>query len=269
MLHKILDCLLFSIIFSSCTIEEPILTQTPILNSIPIIVITSEDTIVKEQYTNAKVTINYNGLDNNFNTYTYDSKIRVRGNSTSVQPKKPYKLKFTNKVNLFGMGREHKWVLLANYFDVTLLRNHIANKIGKELNLQSTPDGVFVDVFLNQEYIGNYYLTEQIELSTNRVFGKAIFEVDHKFHEDETVIHFSDVFNEDYGLPYVFKDPESPSEELKTYYTSYLMSFYSNIYEYACNGYERNTKQFNDWIVLDSWFAYHIIQELFKNPDAL
>ena len=267
MLNRFHLSLVTSLLLISCTIEEPDKQKTPILNQIPFIVITTHDTIVKESYTNMMLEVNYNGFDNCFDTYSYNGAIRVRGNSTASQPKKPYKLKISSKPNIFGMGNENKWVLLANYFDVTLLRNHIANKIGKALKLKSTPDGVFVDVFLNQEYVGNYYLTEQIELSKNRVQGQIVFEVDHKFHDDEVVIRFPDVFEEN-GLPYVFKDPEKPTSEQFNFYESYLQNFYNQIDSYATEGYKIDTYQFNELIVPESWFAYHIVQELFKNPDA-
>ena len=50
----------------------------------------------------------------------YDSlEIRVRGNSTASLAKKPYKLKFHEKVKLLGKGRPNtkKWTLLANHAD--------------------------------------------------------------------------------------------------------------------------------------------------------
>ena len=50
--------------------------------------------------------------------------IRGRGNSTwDIHPKKPYRLKLTDKQSLLGMPSSKDWVLLANYSDKTLLRN--------------------------------------------------------------------------------------------------------------------------------------------------
>ena len=49
--------------------------------------------------------------------------IRGRGNSTWTFDKKPYAMKFEESVNLFGMGKNKHWVLLANRLDTTLMRN--------------------------------------------------------------------------------------------------------------------------------------------------
>ena len=65
-------------------------------------------------------------VDEADNVAFYDSlQIRVRGNSTASLAKKPYKLKFNEKVKLLGKGRPNtkKWTLLANHADKTLLRN--------------------------------------------------------------------------------------------------------------------------------------------------
>ena len=52
-------------------------------------------------------------------TKLYDGKIEIkgRGNSTWGLPKKPYKIKLDSKTNLFSMGKNKHWVLLANYYD--------------------------------------------------------------------------------------------------------------------------------------------------------
>ena len=54
--------------------------------------------------------------------------IRVRGNSTAVVDKKPYRLRFDKKVNLLGLNRGAKcknWVLLADYYDPSLMRSDL------------------------------------------------------------------------------------------------------------------------------------------------
>ena len=52
--------------------------------------------------------------------------------------KKPYKLKFDKKVDLFGNGKAKTWVLLANYSDKSMIRNHMAFLLGDELDLDTT-----------------------------------------------------------------------------------------------------------------------------------
>ena len=88
---------------------------------------------------------------------TQPMKIRLRGNSTSAPEKKPFKIKFNNKVSIFGLPEAKDWVLLANYFDKTNLRNYLAYLTANKLeNLDFQPSSIFVDVYLNNEYFGLY-----------------------------------------------------------------------------------------------------------------
>ncbi len=95
--------------------------------------------------------------------------IRGRGHTTWMNDKKPYKLKLDKKTDLLGMGKNKHWVLLANYFDSTLLRNKIVTYLGSELGLAYTPKMLPVDVVMNGAYLGSYYLSEQVRVGENRV----------------------------------------------------------------------------------------------------
>ena len=95
--------------------------------------------------------------------------IRGRGQGTWGMDKNPYKIKLEEKADLFGMGKSKTWVLLANYFDDSLMRNWLVQWLGEQVGLEYTPQGVFVEVVMNGDYLGNYYLCEQVELSKPRV----------------------------------------------------------------------------------------------------
>lgn len=96
--------------------------------------------------------------------------IRCRGNASwEDTDKKSYQLKLMEKKDLLGMGAEKQWILLANAFDQTLLRNTIAFDIAKELGVSFSPDSEYVDVYINGEYVGNYLLTEKVEIGKERV----------------------------------------------------------------------------------------------------
>ena len=96
--------------------------------------------------------------------------IRCRGNASwEDTDKKSYQIDLVEKKGFFGMGEEKQWILLANAFDQTLLRNTVALTIAEELGLTFTPDSEHVDVYANGEYIGNYLLTEKIEIGKERV----------------------------------------------------------------------------------------------------
>ena len=96
--------------------------------------------------------------------------IRGRGTSTWLIPdKKPYKLKLKNSTDLFGMGKNKHWVLLANAMDPTFLRNKITYWLGEKLGMDYTMKSVPVEVVMNGEYIGFYFLTEHVRVGKTRI----------------------------------------------------------------------------------------------------
>ncbi|MBR4622749.1 MAG: CotH kinase family protein [Ruminococcus sp.] len=97
------------------------------------------------------------------------SYIRGRGHSTWGGDKKPYKFKLDKGADLLGMGKNKHWVLLANTGDDTLLKNRITSYIGSRLGLAYTPQMLPVDVVMNGDYLGNYYLSEQVRVGNSRV----------------------------------------------------------------------------------------------------
>ena len=95
--------------------------------------------------------------------------LRGRGNSTWMTDKKPYKVKLDKKQDLFGMGANKHWVLLANRYDNSLMRNRMTYWLGTKMGLDYTPQCVPVDVVMNGTYYGSYLLCEQIRIDAGRV----------------------------------------------------------------------------------------------------
>jgi hypothetical protein len=101
--------------------------------------------------------------------------IRLRGNTTAGYDKKPYRLKFDKKEGFFGLGKAKSWVLLANYLDPTLLANTVAFEVGRrfaERHQGSRPfvnSAHHVELFVNDDYVGSYLFTEQVQVNEHRV----------------------------------------------------------------------------------------------------
>lgn len=103
-----------------------------------------------------------------------DMSIRGRGNSTWRESKKPFKIKLDKKADLFGLGKNKHWVLVANAMDESLLRDRITAWLGDEMGFAFTPRGVPVDVVLTgsefgSKYLGSYYFSENVRVDENRV----------------------------------------------------------------------------------------------------
>ena len=138
--------------------------------------------------------------------------IHCRGNSSFEDTdKKSYIIKLEQKTDLFGMGSAKKWILIANAFDNTLLRNTTAFAIAKLLNLAYTPDAQYVDVYANGNFLGNYLLTEKIEVGKNRVSVRDL-EEEVKTLNDNMPLDSMEFFMEPQGRLFSTKGYRIPEE---------------------------------------------------------
>lgn len=96
-------------------------------------------------------------------------KIRSRGYSTFAQPKKSYKIKLPAKQSLFNLPTGKNWMLLANFQDGPLMSNMLAMKAGHILKMPFTAVLIPVEVTLNNQYLGVYWLTPQKEVAPGRI----------------------------------------------------------------------------------------------------
>ena len=105
--------------------------------------------------------------------------VKGRGNSTWYSfPKKPYTLKLNHQANLFGTGKSKRYVLLANWMDRTLLRNVVAFEAARRTSLEWTPDGRFVELYLNGRHLGNYWLGEKVNVEGSKFKADYLFSMD-------------------------------------------------------------------------------------------
>jgi len=118
-----------------------------------------------------KCTINIESENSKHSKTNLKAQIRGRGNSTwAYYEKKPYRLKFDDKIDLFGMGKARDWVLLANTVDMAMLRNLTVYRMAQQFEgCRYTTDCEFVHVYLNDDYLGLYLAVEQVEEGKNRV----------------------------------------------------------------------------------------------------
>lgn len=151
------------------TVDESVseTNATPQLTNLPVVYITTEENAEitsKDYYLNAKLIIR----DGDTELYNGATEIKGRGNSTWGLPKKPYRLKLDEKTDLFNMGKNKHWVLLANYYDKSLMRNKLSYDLSGVMGMDQM-ESVWVDVVLNDKYIGNYQLCEHVRVGDDRV----------------------------------------------------------------------------------------------------
>ena len=194
------------------------------------------------------------------------AKIKGRGNSTWRDPKKPYTLTFDEKIDLFGLGKAKKWVLLANYKDRSLARNALALSVADEIGCEYTSGSQFVNLYLNGKYEGVYQVCEKIETGKQRVdvdedttnpdFGFLVELDSHAPKEGEEGI---DYFMID-GTPYSLKDLKCDAEGFE-----HVSSVMTSTWEALNSG---DWETIREHIDTDTFARTLIVQELFSNTDA-
>lgn len=135
--------------------------------------------------------------------------IKGRGNSSWGWPKKPYRLKFEEKVKPLGMTKGKNWVLLSNYQTGSLMSNAVGMKAANLMGAAAANHIVPVDLYLNGEYRGSYNLTEKVGLANNSVdlddeTAAALLELDSYYDEPSGQKFRSSPYN----LPINIKEPE-------------------------------------------------------------
>ncbi len=233
---------------------------------LPIIYINTDAPVAsKENYVNGSMKVDGN-LD--FTDGLYDGKIQIRGrgNSTWYQDKKPYKIKLASKSGILGMPADKEWALLANYFDKTLMRNDVAFELSERIGLAWTPRRRFVEVIMNNEFVGNYLLTETVKTGADRL---NITTMDIKKPTDTTGSYLLEADQTLSGLqsfrtastvPIVLKEPDPLSNSQFNYIQHQFQAMEDNISNYL---------DLRPQIDLDSWIKWVIVNEVMRNRDAV
>ncbi len=213
----------------------------------------------KTNYVRGTITISDPGkLYSEVEEFSAPMGIRGRGNSTWGWPKKPWKVKLDEKAEILGMPADKEWALLANYADRTLLRNVVAMKLSEICGFSWTPKMRSVEVYLNNEYQGVYTLCEHKKVSSSRVAidKKTDFYFEIEENQDETT-----VWRTSMGVPMMFSEPEVPTPEQFDYVRQLFNDFEKALYSDDVAAYE-------DYVDVDSFINYYIVQELTKNVDG-
>lgn len=237
------------------SLESPQSTGLPVLR----INIDSGDKITsREEYVSATISC-WDPNDHN-NDFERSAQIRGRGNSTWWFSKKPYRVKFDKKISLYGMKKAKNWVLLANYLDPTLILNTVTLEMARRIGMEYTNHIQHVEVFLNDRYVGNYALTEQIQVKENRVEveesnGGFLIEFDQNFDAD---FQFRSA---KYQLPIMVKGPKN-AETLST------VRLFINQIETVMNNNPLSYEDISKYIDVPSLIDFMLINEIVKNGEV-
>ncbi len=229
--------------------------------------------------------------------------IRLRGNSTMIYEKKPYRIKFEEKHSLLGLEENKSWVLLADYIDQSSIRNYAAHTLAGNfdgLDFALTPNHVVF--ILNGKVQGLYLLCEQVDENSGRtdVKDKKVIEdkvsVEQGYYQDSIkdfpfLIEMNqldgsipgDLSEKDLieisGLKEIeIKYPEHDERiitkdgEDKVY--DYIEEYMTAVWTTLKTGstvevsFRDTPVGFSDLVDVDSFIDYWLVNEIMRNPDA-
>lgn len=240
-------------------------------STIPCVFIECAADIDRNEYAECTIQIDSTMTEEYASTLPLAATIRGRGHSTWDWPKKPYRIKLSEKESLLGMTASKNWALIANYADESLMRNTVAFSMAEYLgSFEFTPKLVSVSLYLNGVYQGVYTLGEMVESKSSRL--------DLDYREDSPNTGYllevggaNSEFDQK-GLEY-FDLPsgcakdiliKAPSDEKLT------QENYDYIYKYLCLADEAITtlSGYETYIDVDSFIDWFLLHELTYNLDS-
>lgn len=149
------------------------------LTNLSIISIESEDKITSDDTKSKLKYISFNNIENKFE---FNSFINIRGKSSSLMPKKSYRVNFydeknadTKNIQLTNFYYGDSFILDSVYKDSSKIRNLLATELWNSISNDFSSVDInseFVELFINNEYQGLYVLTEPIN-RTKLVLNKS------------------------------------------------------------------------------------------------
>ena len=238
---------------------------TPEQMVVPVVILNVEDgknIESKDEYLNVEVTI-YEGENI---TLSATGRAKGRGNATWSYEKKPYKIKFDEKQSPCGFAANKDWVLLAEYCDKSLMRSAYMFELARTVGLPYPQNYRHVQLYLNNQYVGLYLLTDQVEKKSNRVDIEDdgfLFENDNYYFMEP--VQFQTTHRQYW---YTFKHPDAEDGEIVkgddnyNYISGFMNDFEAALYGDNFKDPEIGYRKYIDVECFAKWF---LVQELIAN----
>lgn len=251
--------------------------------TLPLLYINTENGVAitsKEDYVNASLYLDANGVSGIEPLGSADApvslKIKGRGNYTWTGfDKKPYRLKFDKKVSILGMKKNKHFGLLAHADDdLGFLRNAVGFELSRRLGLAWTPTAEPVEVFLNGDYIGLYFLTELVRVDPDRVdvveqadnatdaeavTGGWLVEIDN--YDTDPHVEITEGNGE--RIIFTYKTPEVLSSVQGSYLLSQMTAINAAIYAS-----DKTSTEWEKYVDIDALARYYIVQEIMDDCES-
>lgn len=224
------------------------------------------------------------------------------GNDSWAAKKKSYNLKLDSRADLLGMGENEDYVLLAGYRKNSMMSFCVTNELTKAVGFEYAPEYRLVNLYVDGEYVGVYFLTERIEIDENRidigsvyaktkeVNSKSLDTFEHEAWGDDETSQRRHYYNvetnpEDITGGYLLELDFADYEELESRFTTkykrskivlkrawysseeqvnYIADFWQDFEDalFSEDGYNEKGKRYTDNIDLESFAMQWLMYEL-------
>lgn len=261
----------------------PSATCNPNSNTVPVVYLTTDsgkDITSKEEYVTGTIYVDAKGIAGYENAGSASAplvtELKGRGNWTwNGFDKKPYRIKMNKKASLLNLTTDKSFNLLAHADDnYGFLRNTAGFGLSRYFELEYTPTQEPVELFLNNDYKGLYFLVDHIKVSSNRVniteqddnetnsdnvTGGWLLEIDN--YDDDPHITINKPNGEE--MWFTYKSPEELSYQQEMYITNFLNKATSAIY--AEN---KSSTEWEKYIDMDALVNYYLVYEILGNREG-
>lgn len=244
-----------------------------VIDSCPVVYITTDGgKSVESDWRTVDCTISLDNIEKRYLVTEETATIKCRGNASMGWPKKSYTIKLTEgqKLGGLGEGKSKNWVLVSNHCDQSLLRNHAAFWLQRNMDgIEWAPDCRPVDVYLNGDYRGNYMLIEKVTVNEDRVNiqnpktdpspeADFMIELDNYANKagEKGIVWFTAK-----SFPYEIRGEDNLTAER----CEYIDQWVTNAYVTACDGTEEEIRAVLD---IDSLVDVYLVEEIMKNIDC-
>lgn len=195
-----------------------------------------------------------------------------RGNWTwSGFDKKPYRIKFDEKQEVLGMPKNKHWCLIAHADDnLGFLKDATGFMLSEALKMNWTPKMVPVELVMNGDYQGLYFLTEHVRVGSKRVniteqddeaidsvSGGWLVEIDN--YKEEGNIEFYEGNGQ--FVMVTPKVPESLSAAQRDYLTRQILAIDEALYGSSAS-------ELKSLIDLKEAAKYYLVQEIMEDCES-
>lgn len=200
-------------------------------------------------------------------------RMKIRGNSTGAsEGQKPYKLKLSKKFDMLFRGdedyKEKDWNMLkistwnpgfAN--SESNILNVLGFALSKYVGMEWTPGYTFVNLVMNDKYMGMYYLTDAIERGDKRVdIKKSGYLIENDAYWWNEDLYFKTGHqNSVMGWTYKYPDAEDVDDAITGNIQTYINDFEDALYSGA---------DVDEYIDLASFAKWILVHDILSSDDA-